>query len=99
MLVLSQGETWERVDTPMGAEIVVADWVRFVCPVVGTFSRVRALRDHVGVALATILSRSEDGASCDYVSRVFEVALRFVAADFGQARASSGAPGGQNEMG
>lgn len=92
MLVLTQGETWERVDTPMGAEIVVSDWVRFVCPVVGTFSRVRALRDHLGVALARVLNNPEAGATCDYVGRVFEIAVRFLAGDLGQARSSPGVP-------
>lgn len=78
MLVLSHGETWERVDTPMGAEIVIGDWMRFVCPVVGTFGRLHALRKHLGVALAKVLSNPEVAASCEYVDRVSDIALHFL---------------------
>lgn len=89
MLVLTQGETWERVDTPMGAEIVISDWVRFVCPVVGTFRRVRDLREHLGVAVARVLSYPKHGPSCEYVRRVFEIALPFLAIDLCQSSAGA----------
>jgi ATP-dependent RNA helicase DHX36 len=100
MVVLSHGELWERVDTPTGAEIVVGDWIRFVCPVVGTFDRVRALREHVGVALAQVLSRSDSSATGEYVDRVFAAAFQFLREGLGAGGValSPGGPGAAGGM-
>ena len=83
IVALSHGDSWERVDTPAGTEIVVRDWVRFICPVVGTIDRVRAVRDHLGAALALALHRPEGAPASDYEERVFAAALPFLRQDLG----------------
>jgi predicted RNA-binding Zn-ribbon protein involved in translation (DUF1610 family) len=83
MVALSHGESWERVDTPAGTEIVVRDWVRFICPVVGTIDRVRAVREHLGAALALALHRAEGVPASDYEERVFAAALPFLRQELG----------------
>ena len=51
LLVLSQGLAWQRVDTPMGSEIIIDQWIRFLCPVVGTCDWLYQLRQCVDKCL------------------------------------------------